>query len=150
MHMQYETARLYGPVVMMPRITGDAGQRLVVADKEYILPPNTAVTLNFAALHTHPDYWGADALKFRPSRWIVPGQDKTGDSSLFQPSPGSFVPWNAGPRVCKAAFSLRLLKEGAKVFRPRSRQEILPGGVRQGDFLSLRQRLARGTGQRTR
>ncbi|KIW62438.1 hypothetical protein PV04_10611 [Phialophora macrospora] len=95
-----ETVRLYGPVVMMPRYTGDAAQRLKILDKECIIPPRTSVTLNFAALHSHPDYWGRDALSFRPDRWIVAGEKKAGEPSLFQPAPGSFVPWNAGPRVC--------------------------------------------------
>jgi cytochrome P450 len=90
---------------MMPRYTGDAAQRLKILDKECIIPPRTSVTLNFAALHSHPDYWGRDALSFRPDRWIVPGGKKAGESSLLQPAPGSFIPWNAGPRICKLTSS---------------------------------------------
>ena len=87
----------------MPRYTGHAAQSLVIGGKEYTLPPKTSVTLNFAALHSHPGYWGHDALCFRPDRWFVPGQKKAGESTLVDPAPGSFVPWNAGPRVCESA-----------------------------------------------
>jgi cytochrome P450 len=75
-------------------------QRLRIRDREYVIPSHTTVTLNFAALHTHPQYWGDDALEFRPDRWIVPEEQRTPDSPLFQPVPGSFVPWNMGPRIC--------------------------------------------------
>ena len=98
---QYETARLYGPVVMMPRFTGEAVQRLVIGKREHLLPPQTTVTINFAALHTHPDYWGTDALIFRPDRWIVASGKEKGEGQLHQPPAGAYVPWNAGPRVCK-------------------------------------------------
>ncbi|KAJ9614549.1 hypothetical protein H2200_002686 [Cladophialophora chaetospira] len=98
--LMYETVRLYGPVVMMPRSTGESAQRLMIRGRDHIIPPKTSVTLNFAALHSHTKYWGNDALAFRPDRWIVPGQKKTGEPLLFQPAPGSFVPWNGGPRVC--------------------------------------------------
>lgn len=83
---------------MMPRYTGDSPQRLRIGDKEYVLPAKTTVTLNFMALHTHPSYWGPDPLTFRPDRWIVPAAE--GGVSLFQPVPGTFVPWNSGPRIC--------------------------------------------------
>ena len=85
---------------MLPRYTGNATQRLSIHDKEYILPPRTSVTLNFAALHTHPGYWGPDPLTFRPGRWTLPAGKQTDDTTLFQPFGGSFVPWNWGPRVC--------------------------------------------------
>ncbi|EXJ83070.1 hypothetical protein A1O1_06688 [Capronia coronata CBS 617.96] len=96
--LMYETLRLYGPVVMMPRYTGDSAQRLRIDDREHVIPPKTTVTLNFAALHTHPDYWGPDPLSFRPSRWIPSGDEKGDD--FLQPVSGSYVPWNMGPRVC--------------------------------------------------
>ncbi|KAK5453338.1 hypothetical protein LTS15_006523 [Exophiala xenobiotica] len=107
--LMYETVRLYGPVVLMPRYTAESAQRLVIQGKEHIIPPRTTILLNFAALHRHPKYWGPDADDFRPDRWIVPaeadrpGNDNDSSSSplLFQPEEaGSFVPWNLGPRIC--------------------------------------------------
>lgn len=83
----------------MPRYTGDSAQRLTIRGKEYMIPPKTAVTLNFAALHTHSDYWGPDPYTFRPDRWIVPAETEKGESSFLQPEPGSFIAWNSGPRL---------------------------------------------------
>ncbi|KIW93477.1 uncharacterized protein Z519_06082 [Cladophialophora bantiana CBS 173.52] len=130
--LMYETVRLYGPVVMMPRYTGDAAQRLSIQGKEYILPPKTSVSLNFAALHTHPDYWGPDPTNFRPDRWIAPkGETKSvaGDSSmLYQPADGSFVPWNAGPRVCpgKKFSQVEFTRVIFSLFADGSRVELVP------------------------
>ncbi|KAI1626444.1 cytochrome P450, family 5, subfamily A [Exophiala viscosa] len=105
--LMYETLRLYGPVVVIPRYTGDTPQRLVIQGKERIVPARTTVSLNVAALNTHPRYWGNDPLVFRPDRWTVSDNSGTSsndnndsDVSWFQPVPGSFIPWSHGPRVC--------------------------------------------------
>ncbi|EXJ77289.1 hypothetical protein A1O3_10447 [Capronia epimyces CBS 606.96] len=98
--LMYETLRLYGPVVMMPRYTGDSPQRLHIDEEEHFVPSKTGVTINFAALHTHPKYWAPDPLTFRPSRWISPADERGEDDVWLQPVPGTFVPWNMGPRVC--------------------------------------------------
>ncbi|KIW22481.1 uncharacterized protein PV07_12365 [Cladophialophora immunda] len=133
--LMYETVRLYGPVVMMPRYTGDAAQRLSIRDKEHVIPPNTSVTLNFAALHSHPDYWGPDSTTFRPDRWIEPSEgEKRADggdsesSSLLQPVPGSFVPWNAGPRICpgKKFSQVEFTRVIFSLFASGSRVELVP------------------------
>ncbi|KAH0848926.1 hypothetical protein AYO21_08742 [Fonsecaea monophora] len=147
--LMYETIRLYGPVVMMPRYTGDSAQHLSIQGKEYILPARTSVTLNFAALHTHPRYWGPDPTQFRPDRWIVPDErgkqeekeeEETwavGDSSprLFQPAPGSFVPWAAGPRVCpgKKFSQVEFVRVVFGLFASGSRVELVlePGESEQ-------------------
>ncbi|KIX96201.1 uncharacterized protein Z520_07979 [Fonsecaea multimorphosa CBS 102226] len=134
--LMYETVRLYGPVVMMPRYTGDSTQRLSIQDKECVLPPKTSVTINFAALHTHPQHWGPDPTTFRPDRWIVPKGEETaatagageGSPSLFQPLPGSFVPWNAGPRVCpgKKFSQVEFTRVIFSLFANGSRVELVP------------------------
>ncbi|KIW09979.1 hypothetical protein PV08_11755 [Exophiala spinifera] len=101
--LMYETLRLYGPVVLMPRYTADEAQKLVIQDRVHVVPAHTTISHNFAALHRHPKYWGPDADEWRPDRWLVADGTKDGgqeEASLFQPAPGSFVPWNAGPRVC--------------------------------------------------
>ncbi|KAL2408265.1 Cytochrome P450 monooxygenase ORF6 [Exophiala dermatitidis] len=98
--LMYETLRLYGPVVMMPRYTGDAAQTLRIGEQQHVIPPKTTIMINFAALHTHPSYWGPDPLAFRPDRWFVLTGKDGETSTMLQPVPGVFVPWNLGPRVC--------------------------------------------------
>ncbi len=60
------------------------------------------------AIHSHPRYWGPDALVWRPSRWILeiptPGKEKSGvlfeREVLYTPPKGAYLPWSAGPRGC--------------------------------------------------
>ena len=56
------------------------------------------------AVHTHPRYWGADSLSWRPARWIVsePSGDKANldAESLFIPVQGTYFPWSDGQRNC--------------------------------------------------
>jgi cytochrome P450 len=142
--IQYETLRLHGPVVMMPRFTGNSPQQLTIKDKDYVLPARTSITINFAALHTHTDYWGVDALVWRPSRWLEHSKpDSSNSSPLLHPFEGSFVPWNHGPRVCPGRrFSqvefVRLL---FTLFANGSRVELVPD-AREG-FEGVRARALR-------
>jgi cytochrome P450 len=114
---------------MMPRFTGNSPQQLTIQDKDYVLPARTSITINFAALHTHSDYWGKDALVWRPSRWLEHQKTTADDSSpLMHPFEGSYVPWNHGPRVCPGRkFSqvefVRLL---FTIFANGSRVELVP------------------------
>lgn len=94
----------------MPRHTGESAQRLMIRGREHVIPANTSVTLNFAGLHSHTDYWGSDALAFRPDRWIVHGQKNTGEPGLFQPVNGAFIPWNWGPRICTSLLPMQALR----------------------------------------
>ncbi|KIV84105.1 hypothetical protein PV11_06078 [Exophiala sideris] len=137
--LMYETLRLYGPVVVIPRYTGDTPQRLVIQGKERIVPARTTVSLNVAALNTHPEYWGDDVLVFRPDRWIISenssssSNNDNSDSSVswFQPVPGSFIPWSHGPRVCPGRkFSqVEFTRVIFGLFSHGTRVEV----VRQGD-----------------
>jgi len=90
----FETLRLYGPVFFLPRWTAGSFQSLNIQGKDILLPPDTQVVLNTAALHTLPSYWGSDSIVWRPGRWL----EEKGE--LIQPPPGMFNPWTAGPRVC--------------------------------------------------
>lgn len=112
----------------MPRYTGDSSQRLCIHEKEHILPPHTTVTLNFAALHTHPEHWGPDPLAFRPDRWIVPSEKRSDDAPLFQPLVGSFVPWNIGPRICpgKRFSQVEFVRLVFSLFAEGQRVELVP------------------------
>jgi cytochrome P450 len=100
--LMYETLRLYGPVVIIPKYTSAAHQTIKINEKEYTIPPKTYVILNLMALHSMPRHWGSDSLVWRPDRWIIPSQDENGlkYEDFFQPTPGSYVPWAHGPRIC--------------------------------------------------
>ena len=126
-------------MVVIPRYTGDTPQRLVIQGKERIVPARTTVSLNVAALNTHPKYWGDDALVFRPDRWIMSEHSSSSsnidssDSSVswFEPLPGSFIPWSHGPRVCPGRkFSqVEFTRVIFGLFSHGTRVEV----VRQGD-----------------
>lgn len=49
-----------------------------------------------------PRYWGSDSLVWRPNRWIIRSSDAKGleGEEFLQPTPGSYVPWANGPRIC--------------------------------------------------
>lgn len=103
-----ETLRIHGSTVFLPKSTGNSACALTIAGKEHIIPSGTFVVTNSQALHCNRDTWGADALAFRPNRWIkntngfLPGQEE-----LFAPPPGTFVGWAEGPRICPGKkFSL--------------------------------------------
>lgn len=59
-------------------------------------------------MHTHPRYWGADSLAWRPSRWISPSSEpgackskhSIDGESLIEPAKGTYFPWSGGARVC--------------------------------------------------
>ena len=103
---KYETLRLYGSIVYIPKATGFYSQTLTLKAKTHVLPPNTFVVINVEGLHTDPKIWGPDALVWRPSRWLKPIQREEATSpdmtpeSFIDPVPGSYVPWADGPRSC--------------------------------------------------
>ena len=102
--LQYETLRLYGSIVFIPKTTGPHTQPLNMDNKTHIVPPNTAIIVNVQALHVHPGIWGTDALSWRPDRWLLSQSRSAGippESPRFiDPQSGSFIPWADGPRVC--------------------------------------------------
>ncbi len=100
--LMYETLRLYGPVLSIPKYTNTNYQNLMINGKEFTIPPKTYVFINSMALHTMPRYWGSDSMVWRPDRWITTSLDSDGSHTdeLFQPAPGNYLPWAHGPRVC--------------------------------------------------
>ncbi|KAL8654915.1 MAG: hypothetical protein Q9226_003239 [Calogaya cf. arnoldii] len=105
--VMYETLRLYGSIVFIPRAASTDSQKLVnQAGDEFVLPPSTSVNLNVQALHTDPKTWGSDNLSWRPSRWFTDcsartlSQKKTESQTFISLPRGSFIPWADGPRVC--------------------------------------------------
>ncbi|KAJ9633981.1 hypothetical protein H2204_006528 [Knufia peltigerae] len=139
--LMYETVRLYGPVAVMPRYTADSGQKLVVQDRVHIVPPRTTISHNFVGLHRHPKYWGDDADEWRPDRWIVvSSDDSSNETSLFQPFPGSFVPWNSGPRVCpgKKFSQVEFTRVMFNLFSDGSRVRLVAEGGESHEDVKLR------------
>ena len=110
--IQYETLRLYGSIVFIPKSTGFHPQPLNLGDKTYVIPPHTFININVQALHTDPQTWGSDALEWRPSRWLKGSSSTKSSNKVTQPSPtsatetfispdpGTFIPWADGPREC--------------------------------------------------
>ncbi|KAI1760081.1 cytochrome P450 [Hypoxylon sp. FL1150] len=98
-----ETVRLYTPVPVA-KWTENTTQVLRIGGKAITIPPDTMVIPSYTAIHTHPDYWGSDALSWRPSRWIVTkASDKaTGldEEDLITPQRGTFIAWSEGERSC--------------------------------------------------
>ncbi len=99
-----ETVRLYTPVPVA-KWTGYSPQSLKVNEKLIIIPPNTMVIPSYAAMYTHPRYWGPDPLEWRPSRWITSDRSNstsksTGDEELMTPQRGTHFPWSEGELSC--------------------------------------------------
>ncbi|KUJ12892.1 cytochrome P450, family 5, subfamily A [Mollisia scopiformis] len=118
--LMYETLRLYGPIVVVPKYVGDAPTKVKIAGKEYTIPAETHAPINVAALNTLPMYWGHDSLIFRPDRWIDnPNPTDLSTEEHFQPAPGVFVPWAAGPRICpgKKFAQVEFVAVISKIFR---------------------------------
>ena len=101
---KFETLRLYGSVVFIPKSTGPHAQTLTIKNKDYSLPPDTWVTTNSQALHTNPQIWGPDALDWRPERWLTsfptPNNTNSRSETFIEPAKGTYVPWAEGPRAC--------------------------------------------------
>ncbi|KAM7183158.1 Cytochrome P450 [Rhypophila sp. PSN 637] len=87
--VMYETIRLYVPVPVLKR-TADKAQSLVIGGKTLILPVETMIAPSYGAVHTDPRFWGHDALKWGPKRFVVAGAGKE-DEELRIPVRGAFV-----------------------------------------------------------
>ena len=104
--IMYETLRLYGSIVFIPKSTGKEAHRVTTADgRQHLLPPDTAVNVNVQALHTDARTWGEDALIWQPSRWFklsdhVHSGSGTSGQPFFHPAEGAYIPWADGPRAC--------------------------------------------------
>lgn len=104
----YETLRCYPPVLLVPKCTGAQPGTLKYEGKELVVPPHTTVWTNVMALNTTPEYWGADNLTWKPSRWIEKAETKSPAlaeddfeaETMWKPIPGAYLPWADGQRVC--------------------------------------------------
>ncbi|KAG5419204.1 ALK2 [Candida metapsilosis] len=69
----------------LPRGGGPDGQSPILVTK------GQTVVYSVYATHRMEEYYGKDALEFRPERWFEPETRKLG---------WAFVPFNGGPRIC--------------------------------------------------
>ena len=98
--VMYETLRLYGSIVFVPKETGSHTQAIEFRGKQHVLPAHTGININVQALHTDPDIWGSDALEWKPDRWLHASLGGDPDEEFMEPAMGNFVPWADGPRAC--------------------------------------------------
>lgn len=91
--VQNEVLRIYTPVAHIMRQSRGA-QQVTIGSKTYKVPPECTIYLNSGCTHVNPEIWGADALDFRPSRWL------SSDGSMIRPARSTFLPFSGGPRVC--------------------------------------------------
>ncbi|ORZ29971.1 cytochrome P450 [Catenaria anguillulae PL171] len=94
-----ETMRLYSAV------NGVAPRKLVRAttlSDGTQLPAGAILTTDFYAVHRAQEYWGQDALAFKPDRWEMP-KDKD-ESGVIPMHPGAhdfkWMPFGGGQRIC--------------------------------------------------
>lgn len=92
-----ETMRLFPPVPLNIR-TSDDTPRVFPASAgapKYYVPPRTPVVYSSVIIQRRKDLWGADALDFRPERWLEPETARR-----LAENPFMFMPFHAGPRLC--------------------------------------------------
>lgn len=126
----------------IPKYTGDQDQHLTINNKNHLIPAKTLVLPNSVALHTHPRYWGQDALLWRPSRWIVPSTERSNvinlevsdEEILRVPTQGTFVPWSEGARICpgKKFAQVEFVAVIATLFRTHHVNPVLQSGESVG------------------
>jgi cytochrome P450 len=88
-----EAMRLYPPAWVMGRkVTED------VEVGGWLLPRGATVLACQWTLHRDRRWWGADAARFRPSRWLA-GDGLYDESAPGQPR-GAYIPFGLGSRVC--------------------------------------------------
>ncbi|KAL8895007.1 MAG: hypothetical protein Q9207_008336, partial [Kuettlingeria erythrocarpa] len=97
--VMYETLRLYGSIVFIPRAAASLGPQTLHTpppnnskEKEILIPPSTAVNINVQALHTDPKTWGPDTLRWRPDRWFTtPASYSSKKEQQHRPSAQTFI-----------------------------------------------------------
>ncbi|KAL6719196.1 hypothetical protein ACLMJK_003433 [Lecanora helva] len=102
-NIQLEVLRLYNPLPGIIKSTGEIPRDLTIDGKTVTIPAGARVNLHTDAIHTHPQYWGSDAMNWRPKRWMLHSNGeipKVGNESLISPQKGTYAPWSGGPRIC--------------------------------------------------
>ena len=87
--LMYETLRLYGPVIFIPKYTNAAAQTVVINEKEYTIPPKTYVSLiqwQFTPCHGTGDLtqWCGGPTAGSLPRRIRTGSSQRSSFSLYK------------------------------------------------------------------
>ncbi|KAL2071486.1 hypothetical protein VTL71DRAFT_12721 [Oculimacula yallundae] len=110
--LMLEGLRLYPPVVGIPKAVPQEaieGRTLTYRNKPLFIPAGTDIMLDVVSVQLNSLYWGADAQKFRPSRWLMePGyvappnttNESPAHTDFFCPPKGAFLAFSAGFRGC--------------------------------------------------
>ncbi|KAI1654488.1 cytochrome P450 [Daldinia decipiens] len=126
MAILYETLRLK-TLVAEVKWTSNNLQCLDIGDRTAMIPPRTLLIPSYKYVHQHPKYWGPNAQKWIPNRWIgeakgnetskpavavqtqnIVEQDEdlkrqnVGDDEILLPPPsrGNYLGWSRGARDC--------------------------------------------------
>ena len=87
-----ESMRLYSPAWTVARRYARAG-----SIGGYRVPPGTDVLASQWVIHRDPRWWGADAARYDPARWLADGRF---DSNAPGQPRYAYFPFGAGRRVC--------------------------------------------------
>ena len=82
----------------MKRIDRPMELRLDGGKRTVMIPADVPTTININGLHALPEFWGDDALKWRPSRFAR--VDSNGEEQIVAQPRGTFLPWSDGNRAC--------------------------------------------------
>jgi cytochrome P450 len=119
---QMESLRFNHPLGQLAKQTGNYPQPLLIAGRTVVIPPGTSIHLSLAAMHTDPDYWGSESLKWDPNRFISNTNGTKGkleSETLASDTQEHFLPWAIGQRVCpgKKFSQVELVATLAYMFR---------------------------------
>jgi cytochrome P450 len=117
-----ESIRFNHPLGQLAKQTGNFSQTLNIGGRSVTIPPGTSVHLSLAAMHTHPDYWGEDSMKWNPFKFISSAggpEEKLETETLAPDTQEHFLPWATGQRVCpgKKFSQVELVAVLAYIFR---------------------------------
>jgi cytochrome P450 len=121
--------RLFPPILHLARESKDHQTLNGQSNTIFHLAPKTKIYINNAALGSNPTTWGADALQFRPSRWLT-DHSTAGESPLIAMPRGTFLPWSGGPRVCpgQKMSQVEFVAVVMTLFRTCRAEPVLAGG----------------------
>ena len=111
-----ETLRLFGVLPYLPKTSPPNPWKVNSDEGSHLLPPNTLVLVNTAAIHNNPALWPLPCQElsttteaqnpvasFNPARWLDQCATKSGtrkDQDFFHPPLGTYLPFSDGTRGC--------------------------------------------------
>lgn len=88
-----EVLRYYPPVGVLFRYNTKP-----VKWHQHNIPANTRIVIPMYMLHHHPLYWGSDAHRFDPDRWLKKNEENGKQHHTYHPY--TFLPFSLGLRNC--------------------------------------------------